>query len=253
VFSLLDPGAFERCFLAWMGAVAGRPGGGGWLIAIDGPFDWAQGARRRSFARAWDRARMAHPVSAFACQGENRLVIVQLAVEEPFDFAQGEANEIVAIPKLLALPARRSITSSSPTTASAGWRSGACGPPPTCSGWGPASVALVERTRQDLGDLTGKTTVERQLYIPSLKSPDARAIAGHVRGHWPFDSAQGRGEQPALAAGRQLRRGRSAGPGGPRGPELLAADWSRSRPAPSLTCESRADKNSQIGNYAIEE
>jgi predicted transposase YbfD/YdcC len=55
------------------------------------------------------------------------------------------------------------------------------------------SVALVERTRQDLGDLTRKTTVERQLYIPSLKSPDARAIAGHVRGHRPFDSAQGRG------------------------------------------------------------
>jgi predicted transposase YbfD/YdcC len=53
---------------------------------------------------------------------------------------------------------------------------------------GLASVALVERTRQDLGDLSGKVSVERQVYISSVKGVDARAIAAAVRGHWSVEN-----------------------------------------------------------------
>lgn len=53
---------------------------------------------------------------------------------------------------------------------------------------GLSSVALVERTRQDLGDLTGKVSVERQVYISSLNGVDARAVAVAVRGHWSVEN-----------------------------------------------------------------
>jgi predicted transposase YbfD/YdcC len=88
VFSLLDPAGFERCFLAWMGALVELTGGK--LIAIDGK------AIRRSFEHAWDKSGMAHLVSAFLSQGDDRLVFAQLAVD-------GKSNEITAIPKLLEL------------------------------------------------------------------------------------------------------------------------------------------------------
>jgi predicted transposase YbfD/YdcC len=92
VFALLDPEAFERCFLAWMGALVELAGGR--LIAIDGK------AIRRSFERGWDKSGMAHLVSAFLSQGDNRLVFGQLAVEGKGD---AKSNEITAIPKLLDL------------------------------------------------------------------------------------------------------------------------------------------------------
>jgi predicted transposase YbfD/YdcC len=88
VFSLLDPDAFERCFLAWMSALVEAAGGR--LLAVDGK------SIRNSFEHAWDKSGMAHLVSAFVSQGDNRLVLGQLAVAD-------KANEIVAIPKLLAL------------------------------------------------------------------------------------------------------------------------------------------------------
>lgn len=53
---------------------------------------------------------------------------------------------------------------------------------------GVASVALVERTRQDLGDFTGKVSVERQVYISSLGGIDAEAVAVAVRGHWAVEN-----------------------------------------------------------------
>jgi predicted transposase YbfD/YdcC len=53
---------------------------------------------------------------------------------------------------------------------------------------GLASITLVERTRQDLGDLSGKASVERQIYISSVKGVDARAIAAAVRGHWSVEN-----------------------------------------------------------------
>ncbi|MEO6567636.1 MAG: ISAs1 family transposase [Opitutaceae bacterium] len=53
------------------------------------------------------------------------------------------------------------------------------------------SLARVERTRQDLGDLTGKTTVEHHYYISSLRGCDddaARMLGGYVRGHWAVEN-----------------------------------------------------------------
>jgi predicted transposase YbfD/YdcC len=86
VFSMLNPDAFERCFSAWVAALAESSGGR--LIAIDGK------AIRRSFEHAWDRSGMTHLVSAFA--QENHMVFGQVAVAD-------KSNEIDAIPKLLAL------------------------------------------------------------------------------------------------------------------------------------------------------
>lgn len=88
VFSLLDPGAFERCFLAWMSALVELSGGR--LIAIDGK------SIRRSFEHAWDKSGMAHMVSALVSQGGNTMVFGQVAVSN-------KSNEITAIPKLLEL------------------------------------------------------------------------------------------------------------------------------------------------------
>ena len=53
---------------------------------------------------------------------------------------------------------------------------------------GLAGVALVERHRQDLGDFSGKVSIERQLYILSLKDTDAQTVAGYVRGHWSVEN-----------------------------------------------------------------
>lgn len=53
------------------------------------------------------------------------------------------------------------------------------------------SLALVERTRQDLGDFSGTVTVERHYYISSLTGADdaaAKAMAGHARGHWAVEN-----------------------------------------------------------------
>src|SRR5258708_40162724 len=88
VFSLLDPDAFERCFLACMTALVELAEGR--LVAIDGK------SIRRSFEHAWDKSGMTHLVSAMLCQGDNRLVFGQVAVED-------KSNEITAIPKLLEL------------------------------------------------------------------------------------------------------------------------------------------------------
>jgi predicted transposase YbfD/YdcC len=86
VFAALDPDAFERCFVGWTKALNGSSKGQ--LVAVDGK------ALRRSFAHAWDRSGMAHLVSAFV--SANRMVLGQLAVD-------GKENEIVAIPRLLAM------------------------------------------------------------------------------------------------------------------------------------------------------
>jgi predicted transposase YbfD/YdcC len=53
---------------------------------------------------------------------------------------------------------------------------------------GLASIALVERTRQDLGDFSGRVSVERQLYISSLKGIDAATMAAAIRGHWSVEN-----------------------------------------------------------------
>lgn len=243
VFGLLDPDAFERCFLGWMGAVVELSGGR--LVAIDGK------AIRRSFEHAWDKSGMAHLVSAFVSQGGNRLVFAQLAVED-------KKNEITAIPRLLdlldlkgavvtidAIGCQREIAAkiiagggdyvlpvkdNQPTLLEkvrglmenlvldhakglAGKTVGyhqtgeeGHGRRETRRVWvsdqvqwlgeqllgswpGLSAVALVERTRRDLGDLSGKVTVERQLYILSLKGTEAATVAGYVRGHWSVENS----------------------------------------------------------------
>jgi predicted transposase YbfD/YdcC len=85
VFAALNPDAFERCFMAWIAAVAKESGGR--LIAIDGK------TLRRSFDRASDKTAI-HMISAWS--SANGVVFGQLAT-------QAKSNEITAIPKLLDL------------------------------------------------------------------------------------------------------------------------------------------------------
>jgi len=86
VFARLDPLQLEDLLRRWMNAL--NLASGGKLIAIDGK------SLRRSFEHAWETSGMAHIVSAFA--SENRIVLAQLGVLD-------KENEIVAIPKLLAM------------------------------------------------------------------------------------------------------------------------------------------------------
>lgn len=242
VFSLLNPDAFERCFLAWMAAVVELSAGR--LVAIDGK------SIRRSFEHGWDKNSMTHLVSAFVSQGGNRLVFAQLAVEN-------KENEIGAIPRLLdlldlrgalvtidAIGCQREIAGKIVASGGdyvlpvknnqpalhdkveslmkdlmldhakgiEGARVGYVersesghGRLETRRVWvsddvsglgkrlldlwpGLNSIALVERTRQDLGDISGHVSVERQLYISSLKGADAAAVADAVRGHWAVEN-----------------------------------------------------------------
>jgi len=83
VFALLDPAAFQRCFLSWVGAVAEASDGR--IVAIDGK------TLRRSFDTAAGRGAL-HLVSAWAT--ENQLLLGQQAVD-------AKSNEITAIPELL--------------------------------------------------------------------------------------------------------------------------------------------------------
>jgi predicted transposase YbfD/YdcC len=53
------------------------------------------------------------------------------------------------------------------------------------------SLALVERTRKDHGDLKGTTSTHRQYYISSLGGRDnaaAQTMAGYARGHWAVEN-----------------------------------------------------------------
>ena len=85
VFARLDPDQLEGMLRRWMEAL--HIGSVGKVIAIDGK------SLRRSFD-CWDKSGMAHLVSAFVT--ENRVVLAQLGVLD-------KENEIVAIPKLLAM------------------------------------------------------------------------------------------------------------------------------------------------------
>ncbi|MBI5865865.1 MAG: ISAs1 family transposase [Planctomycetes bacterium] len=85
VFARLDPAAFERCFIAWMNALAKKPFGR--LIAIDGK------TLRASFDKAAEQSPL-HLVSAW-CE-QNQTVLGQWATA-------AKSNEITAIPELLDL------------------------------------------------------------------------------------------------------------------------------------------------------
>ena len=82
LFASLDPGHFQRCFVAWVAALTGAPVE---AIAIDGK------TRRRTYQKKGGENPI-HMVSAFAAR--QRLVLGQVKVSE-------KSNEITAIPKLL--------------------------------------------------------------------------------------------------------------------------------------------------------
>jgi len=82
ILATLDAAQFQRCFVAWVGALTGAPGD---VVAIDGK------TVRRSFQKKGAKAPI-HMVSAFAAR--QRLVLGQVKVAE-------KSNEIVAIPNLL--------------------------------------------------------------------------------------------------------------------------------------------------------
>ena len=84
VFMLIDPDAFERCFIAWTWTLSDQAVERE-VVAIDGK------TVRRSFDRSRDLAPL-HLVSAWA--SERGLSLGQRAVD-------GQSNEITAIPELL--------------------------------------------------------------------------------------------------------------------------------------------------------
>lgn len=53
---------------------------------------------------------------------------------------------------------------------------------------GLASVAVGESTRQDLSDLSGKTSVERRYFISSHDHADAQVFARAIRQHWGVEN-----------------------------------------------------------------
>lgn len=85
VFALLNPQAFQQCFLSWIQAVSRVTQGE--IVAIDGK------TLRRSFDRRAGKSAL-HLISAWACT--NRLVLGQLKTD-------AHSNEIPAIPQLLHL------------------------------------------------------------------------------------------------------------------------------------------------------
>lgn len=236
VFGLLDPEAFERCFMDFTGALVKNAAG--LFVAVDGK------TLRRSWKRAWSKTPV-HLVSAFV--SKNQLVLGQLATD-------CKSNEITAIPRLLALlelagatvtidamGCQREIAAqivqqkahyilavkdNQPTLHKKvkglldeaildgfkGMRH-ACheqtddghGRIETRRVWvtsevkwlgkdllelwpGLASIAAVECTRQDLGDISGKVTTERRYFISSHDGTDAQLIGRGVRSHWGVEN-----------------------------------------------------------------
>jgi predicted transposase YbfD/YdcC len=53
---------------------------------------------------------------------------------------------------------------------------------------GLSSLILVEEQRKDLSDISGKVTVERRVFISSLKNPSAEQAGEYVRGHWAIEN-----------------------------------------------------------------
>jgi predicted transposase YbfD/YdcC len=86
IFATLDAAEFQRCFVTWVAALTGATAD---VIAIDGK------TLRRSYQKKGAKAPI-HMVSAFAAR--QRLVLGQVKVAE-------KSNEIVAIPRLLAMMA----------------------------------------------------------------------------------------------------------------------------------------------------
>jgi predicted transposase YbfD/YdcC len=236
VFAMLDPLAFEQCFMRWTAALVQTTQG--LLVAVDGK------TLRRSWKHAWSKTPV-HMVSAFATK--NQLVLGQIATDS-------KSNEITAIPKLLAM---LNLPGATVTIDAMGCQREIAGQivdqkanyilavkdnQPTLhlkvktlldeailegfsqmnhgydeqsdkshgrvqkrrvwvtdqvqwlgkellALWpGLCSIAVVESTRQDLGDLSGKVSTERRYYISSHKGTDAKLLAEAIRGHWGIEN-----------------------------------------------------------------
>ena len=87
VFCLLDPEAFQRCFAAWIAALADAA----WGPDAPSPSTARRHAAADAAGKGWRRL---HLVSAWA--GANHLSLGQVAVDD-------KSNEITAIPRLLEL------------------------------------------------------------------------------------------------------------------------------------------------------
>jgi predicted transposase YbfD/YdcC len=81
ILASIEAAAFQRCFVAWVASLTGVPSG---VIAVDG----------KTLRRSKGAKTAVHMVSAFAAR--QRLALGQVKVAD-------KANEIVAIPKLLAM------------------------------------------------------------------------------------------------------------------------------------------------------
>jgi predicted transposase YbfD/YdcC len=237
VFAMLDPLAFERCFIGWTTTLVKNSAG--LLVAVDGK------TLRRSFKHAWSKTAV-HLVSAFATQ--NQLVLGQVATD-------AKSNEITAIPQLLAMLhlagatvtidamgcqreiARQIIEQDAHYILAVkenqpklyqkvktfldeaildGFKEVSHGydqehdnkhgriekrrawvthevkwlGKELLETWpGLGAVVVVEATRQDLGDLSGKVSVERRYYISSHGGTDAKFHAQAIRGHWGVENA----------------------------------------------------------------
>jgi predicted transposase YbfD/YdcC len=86
VFARLNPAAMEECFGRWIAQLVQLSAGQ--LVAIDGK------SLRRSFEHGWDKAGMAHMVSAFVAA--NQMVFAQLKTDGP-------GQELDGVQKLLGL------------------------------------------------------------------------------------------------------------------------------------------------------
>jgi predicted transposase YbfD/YdcC len=53
---------------------------------------------------------------------------------------------------------------------------------------GLSCLVIVQSTRQDLGDLSGKVSVERRYFISSHRGTDAQLHAEAIRGHWGVEN-----------------------------------------------------------------
>jgi predicted transposase YbfD/YdcC len=242
VFGLLDPTAFEKCFMQWTANLVKNAKG--LFIAVDGK------TLRRSFKRAWSKTPV-HLVSAFA--SKNHVVLGQIATDS-------KSNEITAIPKLLAMLDLAGATVSIDAMGcqreiaaqirrqeghyllalkenqpalhqkvaalmndlmldhAKGMNQthvGFCqrseevnnhGRIETRRLWvsdevkwlgeemlgqwpGMSSMVVAESVRQDLGDLSGKTTTERRLFISSHSGIDAEFMADAIRSHWGVENS----------------------------------------------------------------
>src|ERR687897_611730 len=184
VLMLVDPDAFERCFLGWVRAVFRSDEGATRQVAIDGK------TVRGSLDRRSGRSPL-HLVSAYATG--HGLVLAQRAAEE-------KRGELTVLPELRDWFAANAFALGAPLRPVfdafddghgrlVRRRVFACpdvGAFATLKGWpGLEAVLAVETIRGVNG--AGKVTAEVRHYLSSAKLP-SEALAAAIRDHWRIES-----------------------------------------------------------------